>query len=160
MISYKINVQDDERFTRISGGTLSFYVILGLMFLTLQVMLIRPFLMHWTANKGDLLMLVLMECLFGVIFYVVGSWCPFYFSFVKDKQKGRLIFFAVPGCWRKKSYSLLGVSGLLVEDRGDWLARVYVVEGKKHIIFSGYLELAKEIASKAGEAFNLKVEYQ
>jgi len=160
MISYKINVQDDERFTRISGGTLSFYVILGLMFLTLQVMLIRPFLMHWTANKDDLLMLVLMECLFGVIFYVVGSWCPFYFSFVKDKQKGRLIFFAAPGCWRKKSYLSIQVSGLLVEDRGDWLARLYVLADKKHRVFSGYIDLVREIASKAGETFNINVEYQ
>lgn len=160
MVSYKINVQDDERFTRVTGSSYTFYVIVGLMFLTLQVMLIPPFLIFRYPAKGDLLAFVLLEFFFCIIFYVICSWCPFYFIFEKDKQKGHLTFFSAPGSWRKKSFLMLGVSGLLVEDMGDWLARLYVLANKKHLIYSGYIDLVQDIAAKAGKAFHLNVEYQ
>ncbi|MBW2050421.1 MAG: hypothetical protein JRJ09_18115 [Deltaproteobacteria bacterium] len=91
--------------------------------------------------------------------YVIASWCPYYFSFIKDKKERLLIFFAAPGCWKKKVYPLIRVSGLLVEDRGDWMGRLYVLAGKKHRVFDGYIYMVRDLASKAAEACNLTVEY-
>jgi len=82
------------------------------------------------------------------------------FLFLKDKKKRVLIFFAAPGCWRKKVYPLISVSGLLVEDRGDWLGRLYVLGEKKHRVFDGNIYMVRELASKAAEAFNITVQYE
>lgn len=157
-MDFRIVVKKNKRFVKVSGGMPTVNLGLGLILLALQVPLARLLLSRGMA-RDVLLVWLLTEGFFGVVAYVVASWHPFRILLLKDEERDRLVFFAAPGCWRGKVYPLHRVSGFLVEDRGEWMGRLYVLAGGRHRVFDANLHLLRALASKAAEAFGVEIRY-
>jgi len=154
----EIKVEENERFVKVSGGARLIYVVLGLVFLAPQVLFLRSPLCG-NATRDELLVWLLMVCFFGAVIYVMASWHPFHIFLLKDKERNLLVFFAAPGCWRKKVYPLTPTSGFLVEDRGEGMGRLYLLAEERRRLFDGNLRMLRDLASKAAEAFGMSIRY-